>query len=142
MHRHRSVDTAHDELEIRRLVAVYCDGIVRHDARTWASVWADEDALWDVAGHMFRGKDLIVEHWKEAMASYRYAFQTAPTGLVDLDGDKATGRWFVQERNVRRDGSVAELWGYYDDRYVRTVDGWRIQARVLSVVDHATHQPV
>lgn len=135
-HRHHTVDTAQDELEIRRLIGVYCDGIVRGDAHTWASVWADDDTLWDVAGHMYRGTEAIVAHWREAMASFRYAFQVAPTGMVDVDGDHATGRWFVQERNVKRDGTVTELWGYYDDRYVKTRHGWRIQSRVLHVVDH------
>ena len=133
---HRHVDTVADELAIRRLVALYTDGINQRDAHVWADVWADDGARWDVAGHIFRGHDEIVAHWKEALASFRTVFQTTSDGVVTLDGDQATGRWYVTERNVRRDDSVAQLWGWYDDRYVRTGAGWRLQTRILHVFDH------
>lgn len=135
---HKHVDTVADELAIRRLVALYTDGVNQRDAHGWADVWSD-DARWDLAGHIHKGRDAIVARWKETLASYRSVFQLTSDGVVTLDGDQATGRWYVHERNVRRDDSVMELWGWYDDRYVRTSAGWRVQSRVLHVFDHRTH---
>lgn len=132
---HRHVDTVADELAIRRVVATYTDGVNQHDVRLWESVWAD-DAHWDLAGHIFRGRADIVARWKDATATYRRMFQLTSDGIVTLQGDSATGRWYVHERNVRRDDRVAELWGWYDDRYVRTGDGWKLHTRVLHVFDH------
>lgn len=134
---HRHVDTVADELAIRRLVAAYTDGVNQRDAHAWGDVWTD-DGRWDLAGHIYKGRDDIVVRWKEALASYRTVFQLTTDGVVTLDGDQATGRWYVMERNVRRDDSVVELWGWYDDRYVRTRAGWRLQTRVLHVQDHHT----
>lgn len=136
---HRHVDTVADELAIRRLVSQYTDGVNQRDAHAWAEVWSGDDARWDLAGHIHRGRDEIVARWTEALASYRTVFQLTTDGIVTLDGDHATGRWYVTERNVRRDDSVAQLWGYYDDRYVRTAAGWRLHTRVLHVIDHTSH---
>jgi hypothetical protein len=54
------------------------------------------------------------------------------------DGDRATGRVYVDVFEVRRDAgadaSVLNHVGYYDDDYVRTPDGWRIAKRAYTGV--------
>jgi len=123
-----------DEVAIRNLVAVYCDGVNRRDAATWASVWADDGAAWDLAGRVIEGKDAIVAFWVIAVAAYDWLQQVASTGVVQVGGDTATGRWFVQERGRLQDGTARSLLATYHDRYVRTEAGWRIQHRRLEVV--------
>ena len=39
-----------DRVAITELNGTYADGVVRIDADTWATVWA-EDADWDLMGH-------------------------------------------------------------------------------------------
>ena len=39
-----------DRVAIHELNGTYADGVVRIDADTWATVWAD-DADWDLMGH-------------------------------------------------------------------------------------------
>jgi hypothetical protein len=126
-----------DRLAIDRLIAVYCEGVLRKDPELWGSVWS-EDARWDLSGgRVMTGRDAIVSYWVKAMANFAFVMQTAPTGVVDLDdgGDTASGRWFVTEHFRRADGSAGGLWACYHDRYVRTADGWRISERVLEVLD-------
>ena len=60
--------------------------------------------------------------------------------MVDLDGDRARCRMYVQAVHVLPNpGGDAEftIGGYYDDRLVRTADerrgGWRIEAVKLTV---------
>jgi len=133
--RHHDSNPVADELAIRDLVARCCDAANQHDAHRWEACWVDEDAHWDVAGHIFQGRTAVVEHWRSVTATYRFTFQMVTTGQVAVDGDRATGRWYVQEHNERRDGTVAELWAWYDDRYQRAAEGWRLASRVLHLVD-------
>lgn len=45
-----------DRVAIQELNGTYADGVVRIDAATWATVWAD-DADWDLMGHQTKGKE-------------------------------------------------------------------------------------
>jgi hypothetical protein len=47
---------------------------------------------------------------------------------VDAAGEAATGVWYLEDKVIVPDmGFVLEGAAFYDDRYVRTPDGWRIQ---------------
>jgi hypothetical protein len=48
---------------------------------------------------------------------------------IDVDGDEATGTWYLQDRVIVADFNFM-LYGaaFYHDRYRRTPDGWRISA--------------
>lgn len=56
-------------------------------------------------------------------------FQAVNSGRVSIDGDGATGTWFVTEYGRYRDGMETFLGGQYRDRYVRTDAGWRFARR-------------
>ena len=46
---------------------------------------------------------------------------------IDVDGDTARGVWYLEDRVlVPEHRFVLEGAAFYDDRYVRTQDGWRI----------------
>lgn len=46
---------------------------------------------------------------------------------IDVDGDTAHARWYLEDRVlVPEHRFVLEGAAFYDDRYVRTPDGWRI----------------
>jgi hypothetical protein len=130
--------TAEDQLAIERLVASYCDGVIRRDTDTWAATWAVEGASWDLPGRSMEGKDAIVAFWVEAMKRFDFVMQTAPVTLVEMvDDDHAAGRSYVQE-HFRVNGEVGKLYACYHDRYVRTPDGWRFQERRLEIIDRGT----
>ena len=61
-----------DRVAITELNGIYADGVVRIDAATWATVWAD-DADWDLMGHKTKGKEAIVTFWNGRPASFRPA---------------------------------------------------------------------
>jgi uncharacterized protein (TIGR02246 family) len=123
-----------DELAIRRLVDTYCDGVNTKDAATWGSVWAEEGAVWDLAGRVIEGKEAIVGFWVPAVATYALLVQLAPNGVVEIDGDEATGRWWITEQGVSTSGEVRRMLAAYHDTYVREAGGWRIRSRRLEVL--------
>lgn len=57
--------------------------------------------------------------------------------IIDVDGDRATGRWCLMGFAIFR-GQEAKglqpLLGRYEDEYVRTAEGWKIQVCRFSLL--------
>ena len=46
---------------------------------------------------------------------------------ITVDGDTATGRWYLQDRVIVEEFRfMLEGAAFYEDRYLRTPDGWRV----------------
>lgn len=127
-----------DRVAITELNGTYADGVVRIDAETWASVWAD-DAHWNLMGHTVDGKDAIVAMWQGAMGGLdAVSFQCLPC-MIQVTGDTATARVQTQEILKPKDGPTRHVGGLYEDE-LRKVDGqWRFTKRVFRIV--AEHLP-
>ena len=52
--------------------------------------------------------------------------------VIELDGDSATGTVYLDLR-ATMDGKAMIGSGHYDDRYVRTAEGWRFASRKLTL---------
>ena len=117
--------------EIAMLVHRYADAVVHRNGEQWASTWAP-DAVWDLGGgRLVEGIDAIRKLWYGAMGGFQATIQTVLNGAVDVDGDTATGRWYIQESLIRSDGTTGILLAHYDDAYT-VVDGeWRFSRRFL-----------
>jgi len=59
--------------------------------------------------------------------------QNTHPGTIQLDGDTATGRAYMQELARTRDGRQGLNYAIYHDRYQRTPDGWKFAERVYEV---------
>ena len=59
--------------------------------------------------------------------------QTTHPGMIQLDGDTASGRAYMQELVRLRDGRSELNYAVYHDRYQRTSDGWKFTERVYEV---------
>jgi SnoaL-like domain len=62
-----------------------------------------------------------------------YLVQTTHPGTIQLDGDTASGRAYIQELGRSRDGRSFLNYAIYHDRYRRTPDGWKFTERVYEV---------
>src|SRR5215218_161906 len=62
-----------------------------------------------------------------------YFVQTTHPGTIQLDGDTATGRAYIQELARARDGRQGLNYAIYHDRYRCTPDGWKFTERVYEV---------
>lgn len=123
-----------DIVEIQQLVHRYCDAVVQRDEEQWGSTWA-VDAVWNLGqGRRVEGRDAIVDLWRTAMQRFPTVFQVAHNNGIHVDGDSATGRFYITESMQLADGGTAALLAYYDDTYTRTPDGWRFASRELTPV--------
>ena len=59
--------------------------------------------------------------------------QTTHPGTIQLDGDTASGRAYMQELIRLRDGHSELNYAIYHDRYQRTPDGWKFTERVYEI---------
>jgi len=68
-----------------------------------------------------------------------YFVQTTHPGMIQLDGDTASGRAYICELIRFRDGRSELNYAIYHDRYRRTGDGWKFAERIYEVryLDHS-----
>lgn len=121
-----------DDVEaIRSLVHRYADAACRDDHEAWVGTWAD-DGVWEIGRGPVVGRAAIAAAFARAMGLFEAVVQLAHNGEATVDGDRATGRWYMSEATLTHTGKRALYYGYYDDVYVRTAAGWRFASRRLT----------
>jgi len=122
-----------DRLAIRELNDTYGDGVVRMDAQTWGSVWA-EDATWHFMGQELEGREAIVGLWTGAMSNFdAVSFSCAPAS-IEVDGDTATSRIQTQEILKGKDGSTRHIGGLYTDQLAKKDGQWLFTHRAWELI--------
>lgn len=85
-----------------------------------------EDAVWD-GGAMgcFEGRAAIRAFFEGASTLAPFAIHHVTNPVIEVEGDRAFGQWYLWEPIVFAQGDQA-LWmaGRYDDRYRREGDRW------------------
>ena len=156
-HAQSSSLTALDYHQITQLINRYAYGIdtCANDGYDYADVFTDDgvfidmnsDAGFEAGGRVLaRGREALAEligggsrgcetklvwtDWSHLMLNH----EITPTA------DGATGRVYLVQLGMDGPGSVARHGGY-EDIYVKTADGWRIESRT-HVRDKAWHHPL
>ena len=129
------VQALEDALEIANLKATYMDGAdggwsfnpTPSDADIIVPLFADE-GLWhsDSQGSA-SGHKAIRKAWENFSRAMPFAFHMISNPKIEVDGDHATAKWHLLVRSTDANGQ--EMWaaGIYEDEYMRTPAGWRIQ---------------
>lgn len=116
------------EAAIRNLVARYCDAVNRHDGDAWAATWA-ADGRWYFLDQVHTGRAEILAFWESVMAMLDFAIMQAGNGIIEVDGERARGRWTTQEIVRTRGEHGRAIVGIYDDTYTRSEGQWLIASR-------------
>lgn len=116
--------------------ASYCDD--GYDAERLAPLFT-EDAVWD--GGMlgrFVGREAIRKFFLQCSKVVPFAIHQVTNPAIEIDGDRATGRWYLWEPIIFASGNRG-MWmaARYDDRYRREGGVWlfehvKIDLRMLS----------
>jgi uncharacterized protein (TIGR02246 family) len=122
-----------DRVAIAELNGTYADGVVRADAATWASVWAD-DAAWDLMGQRAEGKEAILALWQAAMSGLEaVSFHCVPC-MIEVTGNTARARVQTQEILKPKAGKARHVGGLYEDE-LRKEDGrWLFTRRSFRII--------
>jgi len=125
---------------IKQLKHTYCAHCDRnYDPDALASLFV-EDAVWD-GGKMgeLRGRPAIRQYFADASGVVPFAVHIVANPIITVDGDRATGRWYLWQPMVFQIGAAREAYwlsAIYDDQYERYGDGWlfkhvRVTTRML-----------
>jgi ketosteroid isomerase-like protein len=130
-----------DRVEIEALRGEFTDAVMMRDYDRIASLFTP-DGVWrmpDIPAEL-AGREEIRAWGERVPALVDYLVQTTHPGTIQLDGDTATGRAYMQELGRARDGRSELNYAIYHDRYQRTGDGWKFTERVYEIRYHDTSQ--
>lgn len=132
---HESLQALVDESAIRDLVRRYAHCVWQRDAAGAAALFAS-DAVMDTGDRPpLVGRAAILDEYTRVFTTSGF-LPFIHNHVIDLQGDRATGTAYI-DLKARVDGRAMEGWGYYDDEYARTPEGWRFQRRRLNLVHFA-----
>jgi hypothetical protein len=85
------------------------------------------DATGDYNGLVFEDRTALVAYMRENLGAGLVTMHQAHHPEITVDGDSATGRWYLHDKVfVEAHGFMLEGAAFYDDRYARTPEGWRL----------------
>ncbi len=122
-----------DHAAIVQLTIDYCWAL---DTGDWDGlrIIFTPDATADLGANGQRGIDEIIDRVSDALGPLDDSQHMVSNHQItfDADGDAASGRCYLQAQHIRHGVDGEPLYmvaGRYEDRYVRTPDGWRIAQR-------------
>ena len=123
-----------DRVEIEALRGEFTDAAMMRDRARLASLFTPDGALRmpNVPAEAV-GREQILAGGERLQARWDVFVQTTHPGAIQLDGDTATGRAYIQELVRTRDGIEGLNFAVYHDRYQRTDEGWKFAERVYEV---------
>ncbi len=123
-----------DRVEIEALRGEFTDAAMMRDRARLASLFTPNGALRmpNIPAELV-GREEIRAGGERLQALWEFFVQTTHPGAIQLDGDTATGRAYIQELARARDGRQGLNFAIYHDRYQRTGDGWKFTERVYEV---------
>ena len=127
------MNTLEDEFALRDLMARYVDAVNRSDGDAWIATWAD-NAEWNLLGMPVTGKDNILALWQQMMSSFEFALMLPSSCLFDVNGDTATGHWYLHEYSRDKEGTGTTMLSRYLDSYSRRDGQWLFQTREYSFI--------
>jgi ketosteroid isomerase-like protein len=123
-----------DRVEIEALRGEYTDAVMMRDYGRVASLFTPDGALRmpNVPVDLVGWEE--IRAWGDKVPAFvDYLVQTMHPGVIELDGDVASGRAYLHELIRLRDGSSHLNYAIYHDRYQRTGDGWKFTERVYEI---------
>jgi ketosteroid isomerase-like protein len=125
-----------DEMAIRSLMSAYADAVNRRDPEGMAAVLAP-DAIIEKPGYgdPVQGGNKILKRYRRLQRERRFLCQMVHSGVVHVDGDCATARWWFSETKLPVD---SDRWltmiGVYQDEVARLPQGWRFTRRIQTTI--------
>jgi uncharacterized protein (TIGR02246 family) len=125
--------THDDDLALRNLMARYIDAVNRNDADAWIATWA-EDGVWNLMGEPVSGRNNVLTMWQQMMGNFEFAVMMPSSCLFTVDGDTASGHWYLHEYLRDQQGTGVTILSRYLDTYTRQDGQWLYQSRVYNII--------
>jgi ketosteroid isomerase-like protein len=123
-----------DERDIVRVALTYCRALDTCDWDLLATVFVPDATARLGSPTQLTGSDEIVDRCRRALSPLELSQHLVGNHEVVVDGDRATHHCYLHAQHVRANVGGDPNYivaGRYQDRFVRTGDGWRIAHRDL-----------
>lgn len=81
----------------------------------------------DYNGLVFDDRTALVAYMRKNMTADMLTMHQVHHPEISVDGDTATGRWYLQDKVIyEKYKFMLEGGAFYEDRYVRTPEGWLV----------------
>lgn len=124
-----------DEAQLRDLALGYARMMDDRAFDRLPEVFA-ADGLLSGPGYEMKGYDALAQGLK-GLERFEATLHCVHNAYFELDGDRGTGEVYCVANHVHSEPGVAmrlDMGIRYQDEYVRTPAGWRIQQRVFNLV--------
>jgi ketosteroid isomerase-like protein len=123
-----------DRVEIEALRGEFTDAVMMRDYDRAAALFTPDGALrMPNVPVELEGPEQIRAWGARVPEFVDFLVQTTHPGVIQLDGDTASGRAYLQEVLRTREGHAEVNYAIYHDRYQRTAGGWKFTERVYEV---------
>jgi SnoaL-like domain len=133
----KSLQLVKDELEIRGLAEKFSDAANRKDGEAFQALWA-KDATWKIGPPInmeFKGKDSMGPSVTHMLGLWDFFVQLSGPGVVTINGDKATARFYVNEIARKADDKSGNYnLSMYDDELVKENGKWVFIKRTYNTI--------
>lgn len=126
-----------DELAIRALADKFSDAANRKDGELFKSLWA-EDGEWIIGPPInlsFKGRENMSASVIHMLELWDFFVQLTTSGVVLVEGDKASARFYVQEiarDKVNKKGNFNL--SMYEDELIKVKERWCFSKRVYHTI--------
>lgn len=133
----QSLQLVKDEMEIRALAEKFSDAANRKDGEQFQSLWA-KDAIWKIGSPInmeFKGKENMGNSVTHMLDLWDFFVQLSGPGVVNINGDKATARFYVNEiARKTSDKSGNYNLSMYEDELIKENGKWVFQKRTYNTI--------
>jgi 3-phenylpropionate/cinnamic acid dioxygenase small subunit len=124
-----------DQHDIAGVLLRYATGIDRRDWPLFRTIFTDDCELDYGEIGSFKGVDAVTEFMRQAHELAGHTMHRLTNQVITVDGDTAQARTYVDALIMLADNSSGvNAAGFYDDEFVRTVEGWQIARRRFTQV--------
>lgn len=124
-----------DEVAIQQTLNAYSVAASLGDHVAMADTYLP-DGVWEIPGIDTRleGREAIIAGADAITGAIEYMVQLNSPAVIKVDGDTATAQCVIREcgKYAGRNTSL-EVLGLYDDKLVRTPDGWKFAERIFTI---------
>lgn len=133
----KSLQLVKDELEIRALAEKFSDAANRKDGNQFQSLWA-KDAIWKIGPPIdieFKGQENMGTSVTHMLELWDFFVQLSGPGVVSINGDKATARFYVNEIARKADDKSGNYnLSMYEDELVKENGKWLFKKRTYNTI--------
>ncbi len=120
---------AEDKAAILEVVNAYATGIDFKDSSLLRTCFSDDCVVDYGEVGVFRSPDEVVTFMDAAHKDMAHTYHRMSNTVTHLNGDVATSRTYFHGMMDLGGELWIDVFGHYDDEFVRTEEGWKIRHR-------------